>query len=95
MGIETIFTHTRSMADKLREGLIQHGVEVISPSSDAERTAILSVRFPRMDSAQAAGFLNSKDVVVSKRGEFVRFSPHLYNEQADIDKTLDLIDTLF
>jgi selenocysteine lyase/cysteine desulfurase len=94
VGIESIFSYTRNLADMLREGLTQRGVEIVSPSNDEERTAILAVRFPNRDSAQVAGFLNSNEVVVSKRGEYVRFSPHLYNEPADIEKTLELIDTM-
>ena len=94
VGIKTIFTHTRNLADELREGLAQRGIEIVSPSGDDERTAILAVRFPDKDSGQVANILNSNNVVVSKRGEFVRFSPHLYNSQADIAKTIDLIDRI-
>jgi selenocysteine lyase/cysteine desulfurase len=94
IGIESIFTHTRNLADTLSEGLANRGIEIVSPEADDERTAILAVRFPNKDSAQIANFLNSNNVVVSKRGEFVRFSPHLYNETGDIGKTLELIDTL-
>jgi selenocysteine lyase/cysteine desulfurase len=94
VGIETIFTHTRSLADSLRKGLASRGIEIVSPAHDDERTAILAVRFPKTNSAEAASFLNSNNVVVSKRGEFVRFSPHLYNESGDIEKTLEIIDTM-
>ena len=94
VGIMPIFTYTRDLADLLREGLEQRGIEIISPKNDQERTAILAVRFPNEDSAQVAQYLNSHKVVVSKRGEFVRFSPHLYNEPIDIQKTLELIDKI-
>lgn len=94
VGIEPIFTYTRSLADLLRRGLEQRGIEIISPKNDQERTAILSVRFPNKDSAQVAQYLNSNQIMVSKRGEFVRFSPHLYNEPIDIQKTLELIDKI-
>jgi selenocysteine lyase/cysteine desulfurase len=94
VGISPIFTYTRNLADMLRKGLEQRGIEIISPDNDQERTAILATKFPNKDSAQVVQYLNSHKVVVSKRGEFVRFSPHLYNEPIDIQKTLELIDKI-
>lgn len=94
VGPERIFGHTRNLADSLRNGLKERGVEIISPENDAERTAILAVKFPGRNSVEVAQYLSSQKVLVSQRNEFIRFSPHLYNTQDEIQRTLDLIDAI-
>lgn len=94
VGIENIFAYTTDLAGMLIEGLSERGIEIMSPQADDERTAIVAARFPGKGSAEVAGYLNANNVVVSQRGEYVRFSPHLYNEPDDISKTLELIDSM-
>lgn len=94
VGIENIFSYTRDLADNLRQGLIERKIEIVSPEIDSERTAIVSARFPGRDSSEVAQFLNAHKVVVAKRKEFVRFSPHLYNVPDDIQHALELIDKI-
>ena len=94
VGIENIFAYTTDLADMLIKGLSERGVEIMSPESDDERTAIVTARFPGKDSAEVTGYLNANHVVVSQRGAYVRFSPHLYNQAADIAKALEVIDQI-
>ena len=94
LGVDTIFDYSRGLADMLREELKARGIEIVSPENDEERTAILAVRFPGQDPATVARHLNEQQVVVSRRHEFVRFSPHLYNRPDDIERALHLIDQL-
>ena len=94
VGIENIFAYTTDLASMLIKGLSERGIEIMSPQADDERTAIVAARFPGKGSAEVAGYLNANNVVVSQRGEYVRFSPHLYNEPEDISKTLELIDSM-
>lgn len=94
LGVDRVFNYTRGLADMLSEGLKERGVEIISPAKDEERTAILSVKFPGKDPATVVQYLNTHQVVVSKRQDFVRFSPHLYNQPGDIEQALELIDQI-
>ena len=94
VGIENIFKYTTALASMLIEGLSDRGVEIMSPISGDEKTAIVAVKFPGKDSAEVASYLTKNQVVVSQRGEFVRFSPHLYNDSEDIEKTLELVDQM-
>lgn len=94
VGIENIFAYTTELAEMLIRGFNERGIENMSPESDDERTAIVATRFPGKDSAEVTAYLNANQVVVSHRGEFVRFSPHLYNNSEDIEKTLELVDQM-
>lgn len=94
IGLDKVFSHTRRLADMLRDGLRERGVTIISPEGDPERTAILSVQFNHRDPDEVSRFLNSKKVVVSKRGTYIRFSPHIYNDPDDVDQALNSIDQI-
>ena len=59
---------------------------------DGERCSIVSARFVGRDAKDLARHLNAQRVAVSPRGNVVRFSPHLYNDAADIERALDEID---
>lgn len=94
IGTERVFSYTRGLADLLREGLRDLGANVLSPASDEERTAILAVQVPGIKSSMLAKSLDAEGVIISLRGDFVRFSPHLYNLRSEIERTLGLMDTL-
>ena len=92
IGIENIFAHNKDLADQLIDGLRRRGAEIVPDLPLGERCSIVSARFPDRDSASLARHLNANRVVVSPRGEIVRFSPHLYNDAADIERALLEID---
>jgi selenocysteine lyase/cysteine desulfurase len=54
----------------------------------------VAVRFPDCDAGELARQLNAARVVVSARQSAVRFSPHLYNKPADIQRALEQIDSV-
>jgi selenocysteine lyase/cysteine desulfurase len=95
IGVDRIFEHNRSLADSLIEGLRRRGAEITSPSNENERTSIVAARFAGTQSDTLAAHLNAARVIVSARGNVVRFSPHLYNEMDDIVRALDEIDRFF
>jgi selenocysteine lyase/cysteine desulfurase len=80
------------LANLLIEGLEKRKVEIISPRNEAEQTSIVAARFPGKDPAEVARKLKAAQVMVSSRKDFVRFSPHLYNQPADIQQALDRIE---
>ena len=92
VGVQKIFDHNLHLADLLIEGLRERGAEIVSPLKDAERTSIISAQFPMAGSPEVAAHLNRANVVVSLRGDFVRFSPHLYNRADDIEHALEELD---
>ena len=88
IGIDRIHGHNLSLADRLIAGLRQQGAEIMSPTRDDQRTSIVGARFPLAVSAEVVRRLGEAKIIVSPRGETVRFSPHLYNRADDIDAAL-------
>jgi selenocysteine lyase/cysteine desulfurase len=80
------------LADRLREELPRLGYElVLKPLRLSERSGIVSFRHPRMVPAELHGRLRDAGVIISLRGDFLRASPHYYNNDADIDRLLEAL----
>ena len=94
VGVDRIHRHNQQIAGRLRQGLVEAGAEILSPEPAAERSAIVAARFPAHDSAGVAKQLKVANVVVSRRQDFLRFSPHLYNGSQDIDNALKVISAV-
>jgi selenocysteine lyase/cysteine desulfurase len=91
IGIDAIARHNRLVADELWAGLEDLGAEILSPSNAEERSATVAARFPGRDSAAFAAALKRAGVIASLRRDFIRFSPHLYNDFEDVAKALSAI----
>ena len=92
LGAEAIFAHDLELRSRLVEGLEQRGAQLLGPSNEKECSPILSALFPSFSSHRIVDFLKEQGVIVSPRGDFVRFSPHLYNSSDDIDLALEVLD---
>lgn len=93
ISIPTIAAHNRKISDLLRDGLVDRGMQIVSPEDPDERSAIVAARFTD-DNKDIARDLNANGVFVSARNDFIRFSPHLFNGQDDIQHALDVIDQI-
>ena len=89
--VTAIHDHNRKIADRLRQGLEEQGGQILSPESSEERSAIVAARFPGRDSTALVKSLHESNVVLSKRRDFLRFSPHLYNDSGDVESALNAI----
>jgi selenocysteine lyase/cysteine desulfurase len=96
IGIDRIFDHDRELADRLIEGLLACGAELVSPPprGEHERSPIVAARFAGRSATEIANHLKSERIAVSARRGMVRFSPHLYNEVADVERALGEIARL-
>lgn len=88
IGIERIYEHNIALADRLIEGLAGLDIEVVSPMNLPERTSIVTCRLDGFDPLKIVQNLKARNIVAQKRQEFVRFSPHCYNNAADIDRAI-------
>lgn len=77
------------MANRLIEGLSALDIEVVSPLNIAEQTSIVTCRVNGLDPVEIVQNLRKRNIIVQKRQDFVRFSPHLYNNEADIDQAVN------
>jgi selenocysteine lyase/cysteine desulfurase len=88
IGVDTIYPYVLGLGDRLIAGLRELGAEVVSPTRPEARSAIVSARFPGHDPKSVIRSLGQAGVVASARRDLVRFSPHLYTTDADIDRAL-------
>ena len=89
VGIPRILQHNRAITDLLLGELERLGGECASPGGVA-RSSILSIRFPGLDAPRLSQQMNAQNVVVSERGGVIRISPHLYNDENDADRLLEV-----
>ena len=94
IGVENIFQYNRQLADRLIEGLQARGAVITSPLEDKSRSSIVRAHFENIGSNKIIQSLKQAGVFVSRRGDSIRFSPHLYNSISDIDKALAEIDNI-
>lgn len=90
-GIDNIVEHNRRVSKRLIAGLEDLGAEVLGPMSEADRSATVAARFPGKNSRDFAKTLKEANVIASLRRDFIRFSPHYYNNIDDIDEGIAAI----
>jgi cysteine desulfurase/selenocysteine lyase len=90
-GVERIAAHNRKVSEHLIAGLKALGAVVLGPKDSADRSATVAVRFPGRNSREFAHTLKKANVIASLRRDFIRFSPHYYNNIDDIDQGLAAI----
>ncbi len=87
-GSDAIAERLRMLTDRLADGLRNAGVLV----SDARLRAphILSLRFPGGMPDRLVERLEAEHVFVSPRLGLIRISPHVYNDEADVDRFVEV-----
>jgi cysteine desulfurase/selenocysteine lyase len=83
IGIPAIEHWTLHLANLLIEDLEQRGYEIASNLEPKHRSAIVSFSVPG-DVDEAFQKLADAKIVVSKRGNYIRVSPHCYNTEEEI-----------
>jgi cysteine desulfurase / selenocysteine lyase len=90
VGIERVLAHDLALAARLREGLERLDAEILTPREDDRRIGIVTARFPGKDGEAVAARLNERGIVVSPRFGSTRFSTHVFNDEADVDRALEV-----
>ncbi len=88
VGVGTIYAHCSRLLDRLGEGIVKQGY-TLSVNAPEQRSTILCFRDATLEATVALyRELKSRQISVSLRHEMIRVSPHLYNDEADIDRLL-------
>ncbi len=88
IGMKEIETEIARLSKVLREGLLGLGIPLSTPKD--QRGGITSFR---LDPERESRFLSScrnAGIAVMKRGDFIRISPHAYNEDFEIERVLEV-----
>jgi selenocysteine lyase/cysteine desulfurase len=90
VGIQAIERWTLHLTDLLIEDLQGRGYNVASNPEKKRRSAIVSFNVPG-DVDEAFQKLADAKVVISKREQYIRVSPHCYNTEAEITRVGDIL----
>ena len=96
LGIDEVWKYDLMLADLLVEGAIGLGLEVASPLSQGERSAIVSLKLPlEENSVNVANRLQEDySILVTSRSGLLRVSPHIDNTPEDIDTLLSALEEI-
>ena len=87
-GQPAVEARLQMLTDRLAEGLRNAGVEM--PERRVRAPHILSIKFPRGLPEGLIERLAAEHVYVAPRLGRMRISPHVYNDEADVDRFLDV-----
>lgn len=91
VGIAEIEGHDMALAERFREGTAQLGLKGVD-FPPAERSPIHALVLPDPDAALQ--HLREAGVTVARRASGLRFSFHVFNDAADVDRALDALRPL-
>jgi kynureninase len=74
----------------------ESGLELLTPRSAERRGGLVRLRVPggRNAAERVVHALFERDVVLDRRGDALRVSPHFFNAGGDIDRCFAELDTL-
>ena len=90
LGIPTIASYSRALADPLLAWCDANEVRVVSPREDPHRSAIVCVAPP--EATEVFRHLKRAGVVCALREGAIRLSPHCYNTADEIARVIEVLD---
>ena len=89
--IKTVYAHCRALLDRLAQGLLACGYTVSAAALPGHESTILGFHASTVEAtARLHARLHAHHVQVSLRQGMIRVSPYLYNDEADIDRLLEV-----
>lgn len=90
VGPETIRGRILEVCERLNNGLTERGWEIAS--SEPLRSGILAAVPRNTDSRLLAKNFEERGIITAPREGFVRFSPHFYNDAAEVTRIFETVD---
>jgi len=87
VGIENIEAHVLELTARLREGLVELGLVVLTPAEPSRRAGNICIA--RTDGPRYIELLAERGVLAWEADGRVRYSAHLYNDSSDIDRAIE------
>jgi len=88
VGIENIAPVVQSLGDRIAEGVVARGYELLGKRTPETGAGIVSFRKAGVDSAGLTGRLRERRITAAARAGWIRTSPHFYIAPAEIDEFL-------
>lgn len=91
IGFDAVNDRVRALAEYALNRLSEAGMTVITPGDAARRSGIACFRHPSVPHAQVLEAMAAANVIIAERGGNLRFAPHAYNTEADIDAAMAVL----
>lgn len=92
MGIESVADRIKGVTDLLAEGLKRKGWEITSSREGQRWSGILMASKEGVDPERLAKSLFSKHIYIAPRAGKIRFSPHFYNTEDEVQRVIEAIE---
>jgi kynureninase len=92
IGVERVRASHRHLSQRLVERALERGLRLRCPVEADRRTSIVTVAHP--DPWRAVDALRDRGIIVDARPGVVRFSPHFFNTEAEIDDAVEAMAAL-
>lgn len=83
-----------ALTDRIIAGARRLGCAITSPLGDGQRSGIICFRHPRVPAEEIVAYLTERGVACAARLGSVRFSPHFYNTEDELDRALAAVTEL-
>lgn len=93
-GIPDIEQRVLGLTDRLCEGLTTRGFQLLSPRGPGEKSGIVTFSHPDVGVEALSHRLRQERIVSAVRGGQLRLSPHFYNTDEEIDRTLEVLSAI-
>lgn len=92
VGVERVRAAHQRLSQRLVDGVLARGLRIRSPREAERRTSIVTVEHP--DPHDAVDRLRERGIIVDARPGVVRFSPHFFNTEAEIDQAVEAMTAI-
>lgn len=94
LGVENIFSHITGLLDKFIDLYDKEKYKIESDISSQHRSNILIFTHVKQElNKQIVKQLSDEKVYIALREDYLRISPHIYNNEGDIEKLINLLNT--
>lgn len=94
VGVARISPAVLALTDRIARGVTERGFELVAPRTQETASGIVTFRKAGVDADALNQRLSEAGVLGAPRQGGVRWSPHFYVTEAEIDRALELLDTL-
>jgi kynureninase len=91
VGVDAIRRRNQELTERVIHSADDAGLDVRSPRDRTRRGGLVRIHIPGGDERVSAVLqaLFDRDVVLDKRGEALRISPHFFNNEEDVDRCFE------
>ncbi len=89
IGMATVEARIFELGDYLIEGIKKRNLPLFNSENPNERSGIVAFTYQDNDILE---FMNQREVSLTVRDGLVRLSPHIYNNEEDVDKFFEILD---